>query len=145
MMKGDPIPPQDHVSRYCSPICCTEGGQVTGVAFRPRENDRYLSVNWLEILGLATRSKELEEVSRIFLAKGFELKSSGKMAVLNVREVVDYVTNNSPDRIKLHILHDPDGLDQSHSGIYGYRFDDHLIADLIAETVQDTYSPLEMN
>ncbi len=145
MMKGDPIPSQNHVSRYCSPTRCTESGQAMGTAFFPRENEEYLSVNWLETFGLATRSEELEEVKRILRLKGYTLKSSGKMAVLNVKEIIDYVMINSPEKRKLNILHNPDRLDSSHSGIYGYRFDDHLIADLIAETVQDTYSLHEMN
>ena len=52
-MKGDPVPNQDHISRYCSAIHCKENGQVSGTAFRPSQADEYLSVNWLEFFQLA--------------------------------------------------------------------------------------------
>jgi hypothetical protein len=39
----------------------------------------------------------------------------------------------------LDILHKPEPLDPSHAGIFGLRPDDTLIAELIAEVVQDVY------
>ena len=61
-MKGDPVPDQDHICRYCSTVRCTENGQVTGTAFRPRQADEYLSVNWLEFFHLADQQDEIQEI-----------------------------------------------------------------------------------
>jgi len=143
-MKGDPIPDQDHISRYCSATRCTEKGQVTGVAFQLRPTDEHLSVNWLEFLQLANRQEEISEVRRILSSK-LGLGAEAKIAVLNVGEILNYVRIQSPDRRNLSVLHDPKEDDPSHSGICGYQYEDHLIADLIAEIVQTTYPAREPN
>lgn len=139
-MKGDPISDQDHISRYCSAMHCTENGQVTGTAFQLRQIEEYLSVNWLEFFHLADRQKEIREVR-----KGLRLKlgAKAKIAVLNVGEAINYVRTQSPDARNLKVLYEPEEDDPSHSGIHGFRYDDHLIADLIAETVQEVYPARE--
>jgi len=137
-MKGDLLPEQDHISRYCSAIHCTENGEVTGTAFQLRQIDDYLSVNWLEFLRVNHRQEEIGEIRKILRSK-LTLRASAKIAVLNVGEIIKYVRSNSPEAQELRILHEPEDNDPSHSGIYGYSYDDHLIADLIAETVQEIY------
>jgi len=39
----------------------------------------------------------------------------------------------------LDILHEPEPVDPSHAGIFGLRPDDTLIAECIAQVVQETY------
>jgi len=140
-MKGDPIPDQDHISRYCSAMHCTENGQVTGTAFQLRQIDEYLSVNWLEFFHLADRQEEIREVRKVLSLK---LGAKAKIAVLNVGETTSYVRTKSPDARNLSMLHEPEEDDPSHSGIYGFQYDDRLIADLIAEMVQETYPAREI-
>lgn len=139
-MKGDPIPDQDHISRYCSAMHCTENGQVTGTAFQLRQIEDYLSVNWLEFFHLADRKEEIREVRKALRLK---LGAKAKIAVLNVGKTISYVRTQSPDARNLSMLHEPEEDDPSHSGIYGFH-DDHLIADLIAEMVQETYPAREI-
>jgi len=67
------------------------------------------------------------------------LGSRAKIAVLNAGQVIDYVRGQSPDRRRLQIFHEPEQNNPSHSGVYGFQHDDHLIADLIAEVIQETY------
>ena len=55
-MKSNPVPEQDHISRYASAMRCTEDGEVTGAAFMLRHNEEFLSVNWLEFFHLDNRS-----------------------------------------------------------------------------------------
>ncbi|MCK4618544.1 MAG: hypothetical protein KAT52_01225 [Desulfobacterales bacterium] len=141
-MKGDPVPNQDHISRYCSAIHCKENGQVTGTAFRPRQADEYLSVNWLEFFHLADQQDEIQEVRKVLSSK-LTLGAKAKIAVLNVGEIINYVHTQSPDARNLKVLYEPEEDDPSHSGIHGFRYDDHLIADLIAETVQKIYPARE--
>jgi len=140
-MKGDPIPDQDHISRYCSAMHCTENGQVTGTAFQLRQIDEYLSVNWLEFFHIADRQEEIREVRKVLSLK---LGAKAKIAVLNVGETTSYVRTKSPDARNLSMLHEPEEDDPSHSGIYGFQYDDRLIADLIAEMVQETYPAREI-
>ena len=139
-MKGDPVPDQDHICRYCSATKCTENGQVTGSAFQLRPTEEFLSVNWLEFLRLNDRQKEIREVRKVLrLTPG----AKAKIAVLNVGETITYIRTRSPYSRELSILHEPEKDDPSHSGIYGLRYDDHLIADLIAEIIQETYPARE--
>jgi len=140
-MKGDPVPDQDHICRYCSAMRCTENGQVTGTAFQPRQIEKYLSVNWLEFFHLANRQEEIREVRKILRLK---LGAKAKIAVLNVGETISYVRTQSIDARNLSMLHEPEEDDPSHSGIYGLQYDDYLIADLIAEMVQETYPAREI-
>ncbi len=137
-MKDDPVPIHNHISRCCFASRCTEDGQVTGAAFLPREKDDYLSVNWLEYLQQANRQDEIQEVRRVLSLK-LELTTNAKIAVLNVGDILDHVQANTPDNRSLRVLHVPVEIDPSHSGIYGFKYDDPMIADLIAEVVQETY------
>jgi hypothetical protein len=141
-MKGDSLPEQDHISRYCSAIHCTENGKVTGTAFQLRQRDDYLSVNWLEFLRLNHRQEEIGVIREILRSK-LTLGSKAKIAILNIGEIIKYVRSNSLDSRKLSILHEPENNDPSHSGIYGYGYDDQLIADLIAETIQEIHPARE--
>ena len=137
-MKGEPLPEQDHISRYCSAIHCTENGKVTWTAFQLRQMEDYLSVNWLEYLRLNRRQEEVGKIRKILGSK-LTLGAKAKIAVLNVGEIIDYVRSNSPDSRELRVLHEPQEDDPSHSGVYGYGYDDQLIPDLIAEKVQELY------
>jgi hypothetical protein len=120
---------------------CTENGQVTGTAFQLRQIEEYLSVNWLEFFRLADRQEEIREVRKVLRLK---LGAKAKIAVLNVGKTISYVRTQSPDARNLSMLHEPEEDDPSHSGIYGFQYDDHLIADLIAGIVQETYPAREM-
>lgn len=136
-MKGDKIPDHDHVARYCKPTQISSG-QIEATAFMLRRDEESLSVNWLEFLRLSSRDEEITSLRRIYSAK-LSVGACAKIAVLNVGEVRNKVLTESPDKRNLEILHDPLGNDPSHSGIYNFRNDDELIAELILETVLETY------
>lgn len=137
-MKGDPLPTVDHISRYCKASTCAEDGRVTGAAFQLRQNEEYLSVNWLEYSQLRNRQEEIQEIRRILGSK-LTLAQSARIAVMNVGQTISFVHAGSPDGRSLQVLHDPEEGDPSHSGIYNLPYDDILIAELIAEVVQATY------
>jgi hypothetical protein len=99
-------------------------------------NDDYLSVNWLESTGAASQTEQLSIVRQQFLAKGRTLAPTAVFAILNVGHTVSEVQSKTEDHRRLTVNHEPDvPHDPSHSGIYGYTATDHLIADLIAQTV----------
>jgi hypothetical protein len=136
-MKGDTIPEQDHIARFCRPMQI-EDGKIQATAFMLRASEESLSVNWLEFLGCPNRESELDELQNIY-PKYLDVGRSAKIAVLNVGEVHEKVLTESPDGRNLEFLHDPIAIDPSHSGIYGFRQDDELIAELILQTVSHTY------
>lgn len=138
-MQRDRVPETDHISRYCGGAQIHEDGRISGTAFRLRESEEYLSVNWLEYLGLADRDSQFAEIRRVLEAKALKLRPRARPAVLNAGRLRDHVASASPDRRMLDILHEPEPLDPSHADIFGLRPDDTLVAELIAEVVQDVY------
>jgi hypothetical protein len=139
-MKGDRLPEQDHISRYCSPKTAPDG-QPTLASFMPRsKKDPYLSVNWLEYFDLPDQPAQIAQLRQTI---GLTLAANGKFAVLNVGEVIDFVEKNDPDKRVLDVLHEPEEDDKSHSGIYGYSSEDIGVAQLIAEVVIEIYPAKE--
>lgn len=136
-MKGDKIPDRNHVARFCRPWQAPDGN-VAATAFMVRPDESSLSVNWLEFLKCSNREKEIAELRKIYFAK-FTVGPRAKIAILNIGEVCEKVLIESLDNRKLEVLHDPLENDPSHSGIYNLRNDDELIAELILETIRETY------
>ena len=66
--------------------------------------------------------------------------SKANISILNVGKVMNMVFNESTDRRDIDILHDPQDDDPSHSGIYNLKHDDELIAEIIVESIIETYS-----
>ena len=116
-------------------------GQIQAPAFKLREGEESLSVNWLEFLNCPSRESEIAELRNIYAAK-LTVSARANIAVLNVGEVRRKVLTESPDGRNLEVLHDPQytGVyDLSHSGIYDLKHDDELIAELILETIRESY------
>jgi len=134
-MSEKPVPDLDHISRYCKPTTLGEDGQPSRTSFMLKPSEPFLSVNWLEYFGDIGREEQLAEIRRYVQ---LELASTGKLAVLNVGKTLKYVHTNS-GIINISVLHEPTPEDPSHSGIHGYGHEDDLVADLLAEVVQEIY------
>ena len=138
-MKGDAIPDQNHIARFCRPMQVDEG-QIQAVAFMLRKVDKnHLSVNWLEFLNCLSRESEITKMRTIY-SETFTVGARARIAILNVGEARKKVLTESPDGRNLEVLHAPLMNDPSHSGIYNLKQDDELIAELILETVRESYS-----
>jgi hypothetical protein len=137
-MKGESIPNKDHVARYCRPMQLFEGN-VQGSAFILRDNEDSLSVDWLEIFNCQNRADEIADLKKVYRSRFNRIGASAKIAILNVGQVSDKVLNESADKRKLKIFHDPLEDDISHSGINNLKPDNELIAELIIETILETY------
>jgi predicted transcriptional regulator len=137
-MKGAPLPREDHIARYCGGSHISEDGLITPTAFHLRrdQNEKYLSVDWLEILNQPDRISEIAAVRGI-ISQRLRLGKTSKIGILKVGEVIDYVINES--RSSIRILHGPEPDEPSHSGIYDTDQDEELIAELIAEKVLEIY------
>lgn len=136
-MKGDKIPDQNHIARHCKPMQVSNG-QIQAGAFMLRTGEESLSINWLEFLNCSSRESEITEIRNIYSAK-LSIGARAKIAVLNVGEVREKVLKESQDRRNLEVLHNPENDDPSHGGIYNLKQDDELIAELILETVRESY------
>ena len=136
-MKDDPIPDPYHIARYCKSTQAP-GGQIQPTAFMLRAGEESLSVNCLEMLDRPNTEDQIDQLRMIYATK---LKVSAKawIAVLNVGEVRNKVLIESPDMRSIKVLHNPESGDPSHCGIYNLREDDDLIAELILETVKESY------
>ena len=125
-MIGELLPDADHVARYCKPSAVDSNGLPTAAAFKPRNNERYLSVNWLEYFGTRDIAVAVEHVRDVFRNKDFRLRSGGRFAVINVgtaRSLVHEALGK-----QLRIDHQPLDDDQSHAGIHGFAADDLEVA-----------------
>lgn len=137
-MTGESLPCEDHIARYCGYTTLSEDGKVSSTAFRLRKDkEQYLSVQWLECLQQSDRLSEIRDLRRILSSNNFKLGPKGKIAVLNVGSVCDYVEACS--QFKIRVLHEPKAGDPSHSGIHDTIQDERLISELIAEKVIETY------
>ena len=140
-MKGDKIPDQDHIARLCKPTTAPDG-QIQATAFMLNKNkkEESLSVNWLEFLNCSSRESEVKELQKIYERTFNRVGAGAKIAILNVSDVCKKVLTESSDRRNIEVLHDPEQVDQSHSGIYNLKYEDEEIAELILETVNESYS-----
>ena len=140
-MDNDPIPPPDHIARYCSFKRLSADGSPTYFAFQLKPTENYLSVNWLEYLGQSTHKQAIDEIKQVLRHKGFDVRPSGKFAVLNVEQVCKYVANQTNEERTLSVLHKPEPLDNSHSGVFGLRQEENQVVEtLIAQKVSEVFS-----
>ena len=112
----------DHLSRYCKPTAVGRDGLPTTAAFELRENEEYLSVNWLEFFGLKDLGAAVERVREAFRRKGFRVRRNGRFVVIGVgsaRAAVESAVGR-PARIEHLPLDD----DESHAGLSGYTSQD---------------------
>src|SRR5262245_3094289 len=104
-MRGDDVPDRDHVSRLCGGSHIDDGVIRAG-AFILGGGHTYLSVNWLEHLGLNDRAAEIAEVRRVLATKR-KVGATARLAVAPVGEMRALVRNESDDARELQVLHEP--------------------------------------
>lgn len=139
-MPGPEIPGTDHVCRLCGASKCDDG-QPLGAAFMPKPDEAYLSTNWLECTRAPSRADQLTVIRQHLTNKDMKLSANARLAVLHLQTVIDHVRSSTPDARALTAHHEPIlPSDPSHSGIYGYTADDDLVADLIAQVVQEVHN-----
>ena len=135
-MKGDPLPNTDHVARFCDRKYITENNNVGPGAFMLRKDEEYLSVQWLENLGIETANEKMKELKQIF-AKYLKIRPPAQIAIINVGHTCGYVAGESEYLIR--ILHQPEPNNNAHSGIFDTMQNDEEIAELIRQTILEIY------
>ena len=125
MDSGDELDPDHHVARICKPTWVEDG--IPGVsAFEMEPGRDHLSVNWLEFLGPNNRDVCLAQVRQAISATGYQLRPSGRLAVLNVGQAKQKVRSSA--QIEIRVLYCPEGGNNSHSGIFDYSSEDYQVA-----------------
>lgn len=132
-MKGDVIPDENHVARYCPRIHISSEGDILASAFYLKEDENTLSVNWLECLGAPNREQEIQRLRETI---ALTLRKSAKFAVVNIGNLRKSILEESPDKRNLLLLHEPTEKDPSHSEISNMNPQYELIAELIIEKVK---------
>ena len=102
-------------------------------SFILRENEEYLSVNWLEYLRQPDLLRAIDLVRASFRRKGFHLARNGRFSVLKVG-AIKAAAAEAAGRT-LHLTHLPSRLDKSHGGIFEYAPEDLAIAAELAALV----------
>lgn len=119
---------------------------MRGAAFYLRPQEEYLSVFCLNMLEGDDIPDKIE-----YLKKDIPLdtSSNGKLGVLNVGEIREYVKSESDDKRNLTVTNEPridhehPELDcEYHCGVRGFRYGEEIIAELIAECVKNDYPAL---
>lgn len=121
----------------------TDTETPNGAAFRLREDkqEEYLSTSCLELTGESEREEQIEALRKIYEARDdFRVGATSKFAVFEVASMKHSVMKESEDSRKLDVRYKPEPHDQTHTGVYGLRFDDDVIADLMAQCVSEVYS-----
>jgi len=139
-MRDEPIPDNDHITRYCKPMTIVND-DIQASAFMLRITETGLSVNWLEKLECSCREDEINQIRNIY-NKELSLQLNAKIAVLNVGNTLGKIRAETPDKRNLRIVHWPELENDerdTHSEILNLHHDDEFIAELILETVQESY------
>lgn len=143
------IPDDNDIARYAGPSKINKKtGRLSGAAFLLRnEREEYLSVYCLNML------PGDDDLNRIeYLKKDIPLgtKAKGKLGVINVGTMKRRVERESRDRIKLTVTHEPQvGLEceklncDYHCGIRGIEYEDEIVAEMMAECVNECYFTLK--
>ena len=136
------IPDNNHIARFCFKKYVSNG-QVQGSAFFLRENEEYLSVNWLEYFQCNRRNEEISKIRYVYSQKFTRPRpgSKDRIAVLNVGKTRKHVQSESDDHRNLEFIH-LNKADPSYSGIYNLRPDNEMIAELIRETIIESHSAI---
>ena len=126
MARGDHLPAEHHIARYCGPVKVGTDGLPTTAAFEPKSGADHLSVNWLEYFQSSDKDHCIAQIRQAFLDRPYELKSDGRFVVLNVDHAKQKVRTGAGKDIR--ILHWPGNRNQSHSGIFDYASEDLQVA-----------------
>ena len=132
----------DHVSRYCKPSAVDDNTLMPmAAAFELREDEEYLSVNWIECFEELNLIAAINKVQWTLQNKDLSIRSNGRFAVLGVKEIKAAISNVT--RRVSRIEHMPETDDCSHCGVFGYSASDLEVASEIALqlAIQNVYPP----
>ena len=102
-------------------------------AFRLRQDEEYLSVNWVEYLGAPDLTAAIERIRDVFRRKNYALRANGRFALLQVGAAKRAIHEGAGYALRFDHL--PFDNDESHAGVFGYTADDLAVAAELAVLV----------
>ena len=108
----DEISDADCIARYCRPSSVINN-LVRSSAFKIRNNENYLSANWIP--KAIDTNMGLEQIRSILLHKNFDVTTNGRFVVFNTGVIKSYVYELTG--VKITICHKPSSEDPTHVGI----------------------------
>ena len=130
------LSPSHHVARYCRPRDIANGMPREN-AFMLRNNEAYLSTNWLEYFHESNRNIQISGVHQALTGKQFRVARSGEFAILNVGAATAACQEERDLEIRFVRL--GESRDPSHTGIYGYAVGDTDTARTLAKSVLEVH------
>lgn len=127
------IPGDNHVVRHVGRDKMLSDGRISGQAFRRKDEEEYMSVNWVEYFGLISHIAAIQKIEQAYLNKGRTVNKSSKFAVINIDRMTECV--NKEAHITLHVKHEGTSPDPSHSGVFNMPKEDTTIGNLIAQII----------
>ena len=122
---------EDHVARYYLKRFMYPDGTPMPDAFKLRDGETYLSVNWLECFGMSTMEANMACVREDF-SKKHSIVKNARFAVLNVDSIKRSMEES--DRI-VHVKHLKDNDYPSHASIEECARDDDSMMIILASIV----------
>jgi hypothetical protein len=116
------------VARYCRPSALDEQRNPNALCFELRKREKYLSVYLLDYFKKPTEPENVAEVKLEMERKGFNLKPSGKFAVLDIED-----SKNRIEEISYKELNLP------HCGIFHERYTELPIDELLLQCIKKCY------
>ena len=127
-MTNELIPEDDHVLRYCTPSKI-ENGFPLPIAFKLKNGEPYLSVNWVEYYKCENILTNVQKIREEFINKNYSLSKNGKFVLFHVSRTKQSIKETTDQSLCFKKIPCPDS--HSHSGIYGYEYNDKVVEDLV--------------
>jgi hypothetical protein len=122
MADGDPLPRNDHVTRYCSPRDIADDGWISSAVFKPRDNDNgCASVTHVECFGLSTYQENVTAAMQMLVDTVVGYQEAGKVAILVVWDIQRVATS----RYRVNVIKKSSRKNPCHSVVTG-------LADMLA-------------
>ena len=97
-------------------------------------------MNYLEFAEGDSREEQIEYIRDIWdKHPNRTVRATSIFAVFSVGEMRQHVANKTLDKRDLSVVWEPARYDITHAGIHGIKFEEDLIADLVAAVATDTY------
>lgn len=131
------IPDDNTVIRYCRPSSI-DAGELLATAFMLRDQEEFLSVNWLERLTAEYGSAPLIYLREILIRKKLAVSPKGRFAQLHVGEI----RSTLYPRLGLYprVQSTPSPSDASHGGIFDLENDPDVAAEMLLAIVSVTHA-----
>lgn len=116
--KGDPLPDEDEISRYCPPWTFDKRNDLPSFkAFRRKPREEDLSVNHLQYYSDLTRTEAVDQI-RHEMGQYYDLEPGSRFVVLSVGKVKESLRSVKIDP-SVVFTPEPDKGKFSHSSIFG--------------------------